>query len=154
MNPNLSEHFTLSEATRSDTAIRLGLDNTPSQEVFDNMVQAAERMETVRRILGGDPIEITSWHRAPAVDKAVGGVGRTNGHASGWCIDFRKYQHLPNYMTPLEICEALMKTDLRWDQLIWEGTWVHISFHPALRQHRLTAHFGNGPATYTPGIPS
>lgn len=150
----LSEHFTLEEATRSDTAIRLGLENNPDDETLNAMRAAAEQMERVRQILGNSPIQVTSWYRSPAVDKAVGGTGRTNGHSSGWCIDFRQYEHLPNYRTPLEICEAIMATDLRWDQLIWEGTWVHISFHPALRQMKLTAHFKSGGATYTTGIPS
>ena len=151
---NLSPHFTLAEATHSGTAIRLGIDNQPTLEVVENMKIAAERMETVREILGGHPIEVTSWYRSLAVEKRIGGSMRPNGHSSGFCIDFRMYNHLPGYKTPLEVCEALMLTDLKWDQLIWEGTWVHISFHPGMRQMKLTAHFGNGPATYTSGIPS
>lgn len=152
----LSQHFTLEEATRSDTAVRLGLDNQPDDATLDAMRAAAEKMELVRQLLGNDPLQVTSWYRSPEVDRAVGGTGRSNGHSSGWCIDFRMYEHLPaRYRTPLEICQAIVASDLRYDQLIWEGTWVHISFHPALRQMQLTAHFKAGaPTTYTAGIPA
>ena len=40
---------------------------------------------------------------------------------------------------------------IRFDQLIQEGTWVHISFDPQMRGQALTAHFVNGKATYTQG---
>ena len=42
MNPNLSKHFTLGEATRSQTAKRLGIDNTPSEEQIENLKAIAE----------------------------------------------------------------------------------------------------------------
>ena len=46
---NLSEHFTLEEATYSETAIRLHIDNQPNEQQLANMKTAAEKLEDVAR---------------------------------------------------------------------------------------------------------
>lgn len=145
----LSEHFTLEEATFSQTAVRNGLSNTPDELVAANMRKAAEHMELLRETLGNVPIRVSSWYRSPQVDQLVGGTGRTNGHSSGWCIDFTADGH-----TPLEVCQEVIEAGIKFDQLIYEGTWVHISFHPAMRQMVLTALFNPGkPTAYRNGLP-
>ena len=55
----LSEHFSLEEATHSDTATRLGISNQPSPQQLENMKVAAAGMEKVRELLG-KPININS----------------------------------------------------------------------------------------------
>lgn len=145
---NLSSHFTLEEATVSDTAVRLGIDNTPDAETLNNMAQAAKLMETVRQLLDV-PIFVTSWFRCEEVNRAVGGAHRPGiDHSSGWCVDFRA----PGFGTPLEVCRAIRDSGMKFDQLIYEGTWVHLSFAPPMRQMVLTAHFGGGATTYTKGL--
>lgn len=144
---NLSEHFTLEEAIRSDTATRKGLDNSPSAEVLANMMEAAEQLEVVRRLLDA-PIQVTSWYRSPKLNTLIGGSA-TGAHPEGWAIDFRA----PGFGTPLEVCRAVRDSGIKFDQLIYEGTWVHLSFAPKLRQSVLTAHFGDGPTHYTAGLP-
>lgn len=139
----LSEHFSLEEMTQSQTASRLGLDNTPSDQVTDNLRATCEKFEAVRDLLGL-PITVTSGYRSPAVNKAVGGVG-TSAHCEGWAVDFI----CPAFGSPYQIAEKIMASGLRFDQLIMEHTWVHIAFAPAMRQQPLTLVAGGG---YKPGI--
>jgi zinc D-Ala-D-Ala carboxypeptidase len=82
----LSEHFTLEEATHSDTAIRQGINNQPNDKQLENMKIAAEGMEKVRAALG-KPISVNSWLRLPEVNVAVGG-SKVSSHMDGWAIDF------------------------------------------------------------------
>lgn len=121
---NLSPHFTLDEAIVSQTATRLGLDNLPSFETLDVMVVVAGHMERVRLLLGG-PILVSSWYRSPEVNAAVGS-GPTSQHIKGEAVDFI----CPAYGDPFSICQHISRNvDLiHYDQLIFEGSWVHISF--------------------------
>ena len=143
----LSEHFSLEEATFSSTAIRNGISNQPDQTQLANMISAAKGMELVRTILG-KPIHIDSWIRVEALNKAVGGVGHS-AHMDGFAIDFI----CPEFGTPQAVAKAVADHHLKFDQLIYEGTWVHISFDPKYRGQLLTAHFVPGsPTSYTNGI--
>ena len=83
----------------------------------------------------------------------------TSAHCTGYAADFI----CPAFGTPLEIVRAIQAHNahcieqcqgadvISFDQLIEEGTWVHISFDPKMRGQALTAHFANGSATYTRG---
>jgi zinc D-Ala-D-Ala carboxypeptidase len=130
---NLSEHFTLEEATASQKATRSGLNNFPTAPVFANMKQAAAGMEQVRALLG-TPINVSSWYRSPSVNKAVGGVAGS-AHTFGWAIDFTSKE----FGTPGDVCVVISKSGIKFDQLIHEfGAWVHISFSPEMRGQLLT----------------
>ena len=130
---NLSEHFTLSEFTRSEAALRRGLDNTPDAESVANLTVLASGLEEVRALLG-HPLHINSAYRAPKVNSAVGG-SKTSAHMRGHAADFV----CPAFGTPQDICHAIMDSSIDYDQLIWEfGAWVHISFDPQMRNQRLT----------------
>ena len=148
----LSQHFSYIEATHSNTADAKGIDNTPSNDILANMEAAAAQLEAVRDYLT-QPINVDSWYRCPALNAAVGGVGHS-AHMDGWAIDFT----CEAFGDPLAIVEFLIKTGVKFDQLIVEGShpghtgWVHVSFAPAMRQMTLTAHFDEvGNATYTQG---
>lgn len=136
----LSPHFDLAEFTTSQTAERKGLDNTPSPEIIARLRETAGRLEAVRSYLG-KPLLISSGYRSAAVNAAVGGVA-TSAHVQGWAADFI----CPGYGAPLAICQALAKSKIAFDQVIQEGTWVHISFDPRMRQQLLTK-WGSGYAT-------
>lgn len=130
----LSEHFALAELTFSATAARLGLDNEPNPFQLANLRDTAERLEAVRALLGGHPLTITSAYRSVAVNQAVGGV-QFSAHLSGHAADFV----CPEYGSPLAICEALAAAhQIEFDQVIQEGSWVHISFLPPMRRQVLT----------------
>jgi len=129
----LSEHFSLAEATFSETATRLGINNQPSDAQLKNMKIAAQGMEQIRKLLG-KPIVVTSWLRLPEVNVAVGG-SRVSSHMDGWAIDFG----CPSYGTPYDVAKALKDSDLQVDQCIHEfGRWVHVSFAPEMRNQFLT----------------
>ena len=135
MTMRLTEHFSLEELTASDTAARLGIDNTPSAEILATLKATAQRMEHVRLILG-HPIEVTSGYRCAAVNRAIGSKD-TSAHVLGHAVDFR----CPGFGTPLAVARALAGyvDELEFDQLIHEfRRWVHISFHPHARRQRLT----------------
>lgn len=143
---NLSAHFTLEELTRSDIALRKGIDNTPTDETVGNLTDLAAALEQVRSFLGF-PLYVNSAYRSPKVNTAVGG-SPTSAHCRGYAADFVS----PQFGSPKEVCMAIMESDLPFDQLIFEGTWVHLSVDPRLRGEVLTAHFGVGGVTYTNGI--
>jgi len=130
----LSTHFDLNEATFSETATRLGINNQPSEAQLANMKIAAEGMEKVREILGGKGIRINSWLRLPEVNVAVGG-SKISSHMDGWAIDFV----CPSFGDPLAVCKAIEAAGLKFDQMIHEyARWTHISFAPELRGQKLT----------------
>jgi zinc D-Ala-D-Ala carboxypeptidase len=78
----LSPHFSLEELTHSDTATRLGIDNTPTVEVIDNLTFLAGELEYVRDILG-HPMLVSSGFRCNALNDHLGSK-RTSSHTKGW----------------------------------------------------------------------
>lgn len=143
----LSEHFSLSEFTDSATALRRGIDNEPEGQAMQHMrTLTAPGMEQVRLLLG-QPIYISSGYRSEALNRAIGGSA-TSAHVHGLAVDFT----CPGYGTPREIAQRIADSGIEFDQLIYEGTWVHIGFAHKPRRQVMTAHFANGRATYTKGI--
>jgi hypothetical protein len=142
----LSNHFSLDEATFSETAVRLGINNQPSEAQLANMKIAAEGMEKVREALGGKGIRVNSWLRLPEVNVAVGG-SKVSSHMDGWAIDFV----CPSFGTPLDVCKAIEASGLKFDQMIHEfARWTHISFAPEMRGQKLTIFKPAG--KYVPGF--
>jgi len=142
----LSTYFTLEELTRSDVATRKGLDNTPAADILPNLTELAQALDKVRDLLGV-PIHINSAYRSPKVNAAVGGSS-TSAHMSGQAADFTA----PEFGTPQEIAIEIAASDIEFDQLIFEGSWVHFGIRGDMRRQILTAHFSGGKATYTAGI--
>lgn len=124
----LSKHFSLEEMTKTGT----GLPNYPYPEALTNLQNTADRMEDVRTLLG-HPIHIDSAFRSSAVNKAVRGVP-TSSHCDGYAVDFT----CPDFGTPQEVAQKIAKSDIKFDQLIREYGWVHISFDPRMRGQKLT----------------
>lgn len=142
----LSQHFSLDEATYSETAVRLGINNQPNEQQLENMKKAAEGMERVRDILKGNGIRVNSWLRLPDVNVAVGG-SKVSSHMDGWAIDFS----CAKFGDPYTVCKAIEAAGLEFDQMIHEfGRWTHISFAPEMRKQKLTIFKPEG--KYKPGI--
>lgn len=142
----LSPHWTLEELIFSSTAVRLGIDNTPPPAIVANLTQACSLFEQVRALLGV-PMHTDSGFRCWTLNAVVGG-SKTSGHPLGWCLDFIA----PWIATPLEIVKEIAASKIKFDQLIQEGTWVHISADPRMRMEVLTAVWVNGKAQYRQGI--
>jgi len=150
----LSENFSLSEYTKSQTATRKGINNTPGEDhlaaakaLFKNVVQK------VRDHFG--PTIITSGYRSPALNEAIGGSA-TSQHSKGQAADLE----VPGVSTA-EVCEWIAaNTD--FDQLILEfytpgdtnSGWVHVSYKAdgSNRNQTLTAAKVNGKTEYSHGL--
>lgn len=129
---NLSEHFTLEELTASQTAARLGIDNSPTDEIVAVLKETAAGMENVRALLG-KPITVSSGYRCQLLNRAVHGQPNSQ-HTTGQAVDFI----CPAYGTPQKIVNAILKSDIEFDQCILElDEWVHISFSHAPRMQAL-----------------
>lgn len=142
----MSEHFSIAELTFSQTATRRGIDNTPSEQVSANLRRLMETLELVRALVG-KPLMISSGYRSPALNIAVGGA-KDSAHVQGLAADINVAG-----MTPKTLAGLIRDSGIAFDQLIYEGTWVHIGLAAGtLRQEVLTANFSNGHATYTRGL--
>ena len=126
---SISKHITYKEATRSVTALRLGIENVPNDYELQNMELIAEKVfEPLRKAVNG-PIKINSFFRCEELNKAIGGSSKSQ-HCQGRAIDIDDvYGYVSNsYMY------YYIKDNLDFDQLIWEfGTdtepdWVHVSY--------------------------
>ena len=128
----LTSDFHLSEFLHSDKAVRLGLDNIPDALAMASIRNfLAPGMQQVRDLIGA-PINISSGYRAPQVNAAVGG-SRSSQHMQGLAADFTA----PFFGTPIQIARAIVASHIKFDQLIQEGSWVHISFSAAPRRQAL-----------------
>ncbi len=148
MARQLSPNFTLEEFTRSQTAARKGIDNTPDARILTNLRHLAAQLERVRTLLGNVPIHVSSGFRSAALNKAVGG-SRKSAHMLGLAIDFTA----PNFGTVLQTAKAVAQSDIEFDQIIHEyGSWVHLGVAaPGTQGARqlLTIAHGTG---YLPGL--
>jgi len=123
----LSDHFSLEEATASKTADEAGIDNsTPSDEIISAATRTALKLEKVRVLLGSLPLTVNSWIRCLDLNRALGSKD-TSQHLKGEAVDFV----CPAFGSPTEICQKLVAniTLVNFDQLILEHTWVHISWN-------------------------
>jgi hypothetical protein len=149
----LSENFTLAEFTKSQTAIRMGIDNTPEEEHLENAKALFENVvQPVREQFG--PTTINSGYRGPALNEAVGGSSKSQ-HCKGQAVDI-EVPGVPN----AEVAEWI-EENLDFDQLILEfytpgipdSGWVHVSYNgDANRKSVLTAMKENGKTVYKQGL--
>lgn len=139
----LTPNFSLAELTVTNKQIA----NVPTPQVLSNLVTLANGLEKVRKILGNKAIKINSGYRSPEVNKAVGGATNSD-HLYGFAADLV----CPEFGTPLDICKAIEKSDLDFGQMIYEGTWVHISFNTNKHREILTAVRVSGKPSYVKGI--
>lgn len=131
---NISDHITMYEATRSFTASREGINNTPGSEQIIKMKLLAKYIfEPLRKGLGGFPITISIFFRCLLLNIKVGGAKRSQHKAEKGAaidLDVDRSNKLYNY----QLFEYI-RIHLPFDQLIWEfGTnlnpaWVHVSYN-------------------------
>ena len=120
----LSEHFSLIEFTRSQTASRYGIDNTPNEEQLENLKTLAKGLEDVRTKLDSNPINISSGFRCEALNDRLGSK-RTSRHIMGLAADLT----CDRYGDVERIFNVLKESSIGFDQLILEyNSWIHISF--------------------------
>jgi len=125
----ISKHISEKEATKSITALRLGIANTPNGTALANMKTLAEKIfEPLRKFVGG-PIKINSMFRSEALNKQIGGSSRSQ-HCQGNAMDI---DDIYGYKTNKEMFDFI-KENLDFDQLIYEfgneenPDWIHVSY--------------------------
>ena len=119
-----SPHFSIEELTFSETAARKGIDNTPPQEVLDNLLITAWSMENVRELLDSNPIHISSGYRCLELNTLLGSKP-TSAHIRGLAVDFT----CEKFGDPHDIVDAIFRSDILYDQIILEfDKWVHLAF--------------------------
>jgi len=147
----ISKHISNKESMYSRTALRRGIDNTPTKEHKENMIKLAEEVfEPLRACVGG-PIKINSFYRSPELNKAIGGSSKSQ-HCNGQAIDI---DDTFGRMSNAEMYEFI-KENLDFDQMIWEfgddsnPNWVHVSYVSATdnRNRCLKAYKDNGKTKY------
>lgn len=148
----LSEHFSLREMTKSSTATRLGIDNTPSKDVLDCLKALCVNVLEPLRKAWGAPIVVSSGYRCPAVNKAVGGAAKSQ-HMLGQAADIHTVSDRPE--DNRKLLDLIIELGLPYDQVINEypdrkggPDWVHVSYGPRNRRNRLTCVRGK----YKPGL--
>lgn len=150
----LAPDFTLSEMVKSETALRHGMDNTPSQAVISNLQMLALSVLQPVRDHFARGVKVNSGYRSPEVNAKVGG-SRTSDHCKGMAADI-EIPGVPNH----ELA-SWIRDNLSYTQLILEfytpgvpdSGWVHVSYDPAdLKKQDLTAVRQNGRTVYLNGL--
>jgi hypothetical protein len=150
----ISPNLNLAELTRSDTAKRHGIDNTPTAEHLENFKVLAERVFEPIRAHFGVPIFISSGYRSKALNDFIKG-SPSSQHCKGQAIDID--MDAGNGEVTNRMIFDFIKNKLDFDQLIWEfGTdfnpdWVHVSFvKSGNRKQKLKAVRSGGKTSYIP----
>jgi uncharacterized protein YcbK (DUF882 family) len=128
---NISKNITYYEATKSQTALRNGIENIPSGEDMERMKRVAELCFEPIRAWHGKPLAVSSFFRSYDLNEEIGG-SETSDHIKGCAIDIDA-DVFNNGVTNAEIFQWALE-NLEFDQLIWEfgndknPAWVHISY--------------------------
>lgn len=147
----ISEHVSYTEGVKSNTALRLGLDNIPNPDQLQCMHEIARDVfEPLREWVGG-PIKINSFFRGEPVNTAIGGSVRSQ-HMKGQAMDI---DDTFGVKTNAEMYHFI-KDNLDFDQLIWEfgnddnPNWIHVSYvtHRENRKKLTIAKRVNGKVKY------
>jgi hypothetical protein len=151
---NLSANFTLKELIKSDTATRLGLDNTPDDEALENLKTLCEKVLQPVREHFDKSVSVNSGYRSPESNAAVGG-SKTSDHCKGMAADIEIVG-----VANADLAQWIMD-NLEYTQLILEfytpgipdSGWVHVSYDPNnLKKQELTATKVAGKTTYLNGL--
>ena len=148
----LSPNFSLSELTKSQTATRKGIDNTPSPDHQENLKKLCENVLQPVRDHFEQVVSVSSGYRSPELCTAIGSK-ITSQHAKGQAADFEIFgvsnKALADYID----------SELHYDQLILEywnesdpnSGWVHCSFSEGNnRKQYLRAYKEDGKTKYEP----
>ena len=132
----LSKNFTLQELIKSNTALRLGIDNTPSKEgIMKLTILATSVLQLLRDRIGA--LRITSGYRSPELNTAIGGSNKSQ-HTKCEAVDIQYVKR--GRMDNLLIYQALIDLDIDFDQCILEfgdstktsdptsPAWIHLSY--------------------------
>jgi len=148
----LSKHFTLEEMTKSMTATRKGIDNTPGSGEIKNLGNLCyEVLEPVRAHFD-KAVSISSGFRSEALCEAIGSK-KTSQHALGCAADF-EINGVPNIQVAY-----WLTNNVDFDQCIMEffdkddpaGGWIHVSYDKEVSNRKQVLTFDG--KKYSEGLP-
>jgi len=151
---NLTANFSLHELTKSETALRMGLDNTPGEAEIAALKLLAEKVLQPVRDHFAKGVKVNSAYRSPESNAAVKG-SLTSDHCFGRAADIE----IPG-VANADLAQWIMD-NLEYTQLILEfytpgipdSGWVHVSYNPEkLIKQELTAMKVAGKTQYVPGL--
>ena len=134
----LSKNLWLSEVTKSNTAIRRGIDNNPTKLHIANLTYLAEKVFQPIREHFGHPIFVSSGYRSKDLNEAIGG-SQKSFHSHGMALDLD--MDGKSTITNTDIFNFI-KDNLPYTELIWEfGTedkpdWVHVAIAKGREQEK------------------
>ena len=141
------KYFTINELTKSTTAIKRHIDNSPSKEIERSLTALVEKVLDPLREAYGKPIIVTSGYRCPKLNAIVGSTPSSQ-HVKGEAADIKTIEDTPEENKKLY--DLIVKLKLPFDQLINEHNydWVHVSFGARHRRQKLKAVRKNGRTVY------
>jgi hypothetical protein len=150
----LSVNFSLHEMCKSESALRLNIDNTPGETETENLRLLCEKVLQPVRDHYGKGVKVNSGYRSPESNAAVGG-SKTSDHCKGMAADIE----IPG-VANADLAQWIMD-NLEYTQLILEfytpgigdSGWCHISYDPNnLKKQELTAVKVAGKTQYLNGL--
>ena len=150
----LSPNFSLAEMTKSDTALRLDMDNIPGDTEIANMTALCENVLQKVRDHYGKGVKVNSGFRHPDVNAKVGG-SKTSDHCKGMAADIE----IPGIANAdlaqwiVDNCEFRQVILEFYTPGIPDSGWVHVSYNPDDNKKQvLTAMKENGKTVYKVGL--
>ena len=151
---NLTTNFSLHELTKSETALRMGFDNTPGEAEIEALRLLCEKVLQPVRDHFGKGVKVNSGFRSSETNQATGG-SKSSDHVKGQAADIE----IPG-VANADLAQWIMD-NLDYTQLILEfytpgipdSGWVHVSYDPDnLKKQELTAMKVAGKTQYVPGL--
>jgi len=150
----LSENFNLDELTKSQEAIRLGIENEPNDEQVGNLILLCKNILQPIRNHFKMPVSVSSGFRSVALCEAIGSSAKSQ-HTKGQAADFEIFG-----VHNKEVSDWIVK-NLDYDQCILEfwnpndpnSGWVHCSYNDnGNRKQYLRASKVNNAVIYYPMV--
>lgn len=132
-------YFTLPELLKSDTAAKKGIDNTPSWEVVQHLLELTENFLDPLRAAWGKAIRVSSGYRCEKLNKAVGGSA-TSVHKIGYAADLQTSGSFAKFRD--FVVAWVRQTGTKFDQLLLEkdkktgAQWIHVGLRNNAGQQR------------------
>lgn len=120
----ISKYISYIEATKSNTAIKAGIDNTPNKIQLENMKRVGKIFDEVREFIG-KPLIVSSFFRCDKLNKYLKG-SKTSLHCSGCAIDIDSTDNIYNK----QIFDYV-KDNCEFTELINEFnySWIHVGYN-------------------------
>lgn len=132
----MGKYFSIAELTKSSTAIKKKINNTPTKEIENNLNQLIDNILDPLREAWGQPIIVGSGYRCEALNKAVGGAAHSQ-HKLGQAADI--HTKSDSREDNKKLFELIKQLKLPFDQLIneYNYNWIHVSYSPRNRRQIL-----------------